>query len=477
MTNSLKTLALTGALIYLFFAWLFYFYFQLGDDTYIYLQYVKNFLANGELAFNSGTPSYGFTAPLWFFMMAFMVMITGQPLASPALLSIAFGLASVILWAKIIMSMTADTRKKILFLLLVALDPNLLKHAWMGMEATGSFFFSSLLIYYIFIRKETIHPVLFGLLTGLFFFVRPESVLISAIMMAYLIHTKKYDIKNLAVSASAAALIVLPWLLFAYLSFGIFFPSTFDAKGGAYPAGVMVLNHIYDSAKILGGNYLLHLLFFLFIAVKRKTAFTIESYYALAASLALLGFYFVSLNAETVYARYFCAFIPFLLYMLFRSAEETDIAGLPKVIFPAAVLLAAQVWFLSSLHQRSYIPDETAEDTMIAWVTANTPADAKIVRVRIGKIGYLSEREIIDPVGLINPDIIPYNVSGTQIDYYRKVKPGYFIYQDDRYLKAAGITNYSVLQEFTHNSHPMVRNFLSVPKETKKIIVYRVYWD
>lgn len=469
-------MAFFGGLFYLFFAWFFYFYFQLGDDTYIYLQYVKNFLANGELAFNSGTPSYGFTAPLWFFMMAFMVSITGQPLASPALLSIAFGLASVILWARIIMSMTADTKKRMLFLLIVALDPNLLKHAWMGMEATGSFFFASLLIYYIFIKKETIHPALFGLTAGLFFFIRPESVIISGTMAVYLLHTKHYRYKDMLAAGAVFSVIILPWLLFAYNYFDILFPSTFDAKGGAYSAGILIISHMYDSTKILGGNYILHFIFFSLIAAKSRVRFSKKSYYAASASLLLLVFYFVSLNAEKVYARYFCAFIPFLLYVFFKVTEEAETFPAIKILIPGILLLASQVWFYSMLHQRSYIPDEKAEDRMIEWIKKNTSDDARIVRVRIGKIGYLSDRLIVDPVGLVNPEIIPYNVNGNQIDYYRKVKPDYFIYQDDRYLKAAGILNYELAHEFRHDSHPMVRNFLSEKEEAKKISVYRVNW-
>lgn len=477
MTNSLKKLAVSGVLIYLPFAWIFYFYFQLGDDTYIYLQYVKNFLANGELAFNSGIPSYGFTAPLWFFMMSFMVMITGQPLASPALLSIAFGLASVILWAKIIMSMTADNRKKILFLLLVALDPNLLKHAWMGMEATGSFFFSSLLIYYIFIRKKNIHPVLFGLLAGLFFFVRPESVLISGVMMVYLIHTKKFTFRGITVSGITASAIVIPWLLFSYGYFGILFPSTFDAKGGAYSPGVLLIKHLTDTAKIAGGNYFIHLALLFFVIVRAKSAdYQKSSYYSIAAILLTLGFYFFAINAEIIYARYFCLFIPFGLYIVFTMINQASLRFGYPVLTAVVLLLAGLSLLFSSLHRSSYLSIEAAEDTLIEWVKKEIPANAKIVRTRIGKIGYLTDNAIVDPVGLINKDIIPFNVNGTQADYYKLVRPEYFILPNDAYLRDMKIENVTLVKEFTHKLFPMVRDAFSENEETRKISVYRVNW-
>lgn len=470
-------MAFFGGLFYLFFAWFFYFYFQLGDDTYIYLQYVKNFLANGELAFNSGTPSYGFTAPLWFFMMAFMVSITGQPLASPALLSIAFGLASVILWARIIMSMTADTKKRMLFLLIVALDPNLLKHAWMGMEATGSFFFASLLIYYIFIKKETIHPALFGLTAGLFFFIRPESVIISGTMAVYLLHTKHYRYKDMLAAGAVFSVIILPWLLFAYNYFDILFPSTFDAKGGAYSPGVLLIKHLTDTMKIAGGNYLIHLALLLFVVLRVKSAgFQKSSYYAIAAIFLTLVFYFFSINAEIIYARYFCLFIPFGLYIIFTALKQASFRMVSPVAAIVVLLLAGLSFFFSSLHKSSYLSIEAAEDKLIEWVRQEIPANAKIVRTRIGKIGYLTENTIVDPVGLINKDIIPFNVNGSLADYYKLVRPEYFILQDDEYLRDMKIENVTLVKEFTHKLFPMVRDAFSEKEETRRISVYRVNW-
>ena len=35
------------------------------DDTYIYLQYARNFINGDGMSFNAGDPSYGFTSPLW----------------------------------------------------------------------------------------------------------------------------------------------------------------------------------------------------------------------------------------------------------------------------------------------------------------------------------------------------------------------------------------------------------------------------
>src|SRR6187455_2703709 len=35
------------------------------DDGFIHLQYAKHLIADGEMAFNRGEPSFGTTSPLW----------------------------------------------------------------------------------------------------------------------------------------------------------------------------------------------------------------------------------------------------------------------------------------------------------------------------------------------------------------------------------------------------------------------------
>ncbi|MCI0452596.1 MAG: hypothetical protein L0Z51_09460, partial [Candidatus Latescibacteria bacterium] len=40
------------------------------DDGFIHLQYAKNLIAHGQLAFNVGEPSFGTTSPLWVTVLA-----------------------------------------------------------------------------------------------------------------------------------------------------------------------------------------------------------------------------------------------------------------------------------------------------------------------------------------------------------------------------------------------------------------------
>jgi hypothetical protein len=46
------------------------------------------------------------------------------------------------------------------------------------------------------------------------------------------------------------------------------------------------------------------------------------------------------------------------------------------------------------------------------WVAANTPRDARLALNDVGAIAFLSRREVVDVMGLVTPDILPYRRDG-----------------------------------------------------------------
>jgi hypothetical protein len=63
------------------------------------------------------------------------------------------------------------------------------------------------------------------------------------------------------------------------------------------------------------------------------------------------------------------------------------------------------------------------------WVDRNLPRGARIAVNDIGAIAYLSRREVVDLMGLVTPEIIPYRRRGEAgvIDYVRETCPDYVI--------------------------------------------------
>jgi hypothetical protein len=100
--------------------------------------------------------------------------------------------------------------------------------------------------------------------------------------------------------------------------------------------------------------------------------------------------------------------------------------------------------------------------------------DDRIVHGRIGKIGFMTDRRIIDPQGIINPDFLPYVKSNTMPEYYSALQPEYYI-GDSLGLQCVvdGKGTAQQLIIFTYNAFPIRDNRTA---HTEKISVYKLYW-
>jgi len=66
------------------------------------------------------------------------------------------------------------------------------------------------------------------------------------------------------------------------------------------------------------------------------------------------------------------------------------------------------------------------------WVAANTPPDATVATIDIGALGYFSGRRILDLMGLVTPEVIPYirqhaSVDAATVAFVRDTRPDYLV--------------------------------------------------
>ena len=73
-------------LIALVRAWPYFFFSP--DDYYIYLRFAQNLVEHGELSFNTGVPTYGFTSALWLFVLGAAGKMTGNAMLAGKILSL-----------------------------------------------------------------------------------------------------------------------------------------------------------------------------------------------------------------------------------------------------------------------------------------------------------------------------------------------------------------------------------------------------
>jgi hypothetical protein len=396
--------------LFSFISFLTYSYFSLGDDTYIYLRYARNILELNEISFNPGYPSYGFTSPLWLGLIVLLGKLSINLESIPTILSFSIGLFSIFIWNSISKKILDDKLFVIASLLLVAFDSNLLKHSFLGMEATLAYLLSSILIY--FFQKNNIakdDAIILGGVVGLFHLTRPESLIISLIIVSSFILQKRIKLFPLLLLTLSSFIVSLIWYVIAFNNFNSILTSTFSAKGGGFGFGTKFVGHLITSIQLIFVAYIIHFLFILFAYIKKSID---QSAMILIGLIVIpIVFYSVTLNREIIYSRYFTIFSPFIIFYSLYGLKILYVRRRYKFILTGISLLLLASVMTGILKKNLYLENEQVEDKIVEWVIINTNKNDKIIRSRIGKIGFKTDREIIDPIGLVNPEIINFIIS------------------------------------------------------------------
>lgn len=179
-------------------------------------------------------------------------------------------------------------------------------------------------------------------------------------------------------------------------------------------------------------------------------------YYPLVVLLFLLSSY----AAERLYRMVKARLSP-LLTRIWRLSAWLAVAGL-------LVMQLTAVWEYSIAHHTS--PWTTArEKTYVAvanWLKENTAADAKVALLEIGIVGYYSERNIVDLLGLATPAA----TANAREDWSKNInllKPDYVVMQN---RKDGSVESWSwdtpdtdvlIVQGQVYNDYPLVHTMNS----------------
>jgi hypothetical protein len=139
------------------------------------------------------------------------------------------------------------------------------------------------------------------------------------------------------------------------------------------------------------------------------------------------------------------------------------------------ILYSIAITVIFSNLTKSIYQDEILEDKIVIWIKENSKPSDLIVRGKIGKIGFLSERKIIDPMGIINPEIIEYNKYNRSYEYYAKIKPRYFIGSFD-ITKLESYASVTMIEEFSGVQFLLPRHLIFQGAEISGIPIYKVDW-
>ncbi|MCA9726801.1 MAG: tetratricopeptide repeat protein [Candidatus Eisenbacteria bacterium] len=431
------------------------------DDPWIHLTFARNLHEHGTFSYFPGTPARaGSTSPLFTMLLAIGFLFT----SNEKLLAYVLGAASQLLF---LVALAQWARHRLagsggrswlwaaLVTLLVGLDSRIGILAISGMETPLYLAFVAMAFW----GRASRRRWLFGASLGASLWVRPDSLILFAVFAIDLgiehwrsrtragatrpaartsragkgaatranhvttdvlprsVEAKPVDLWTGFVLAGAVALV---YFAFHLVLFHHLLPNTFAAKTAYYQLVPRAAFLVRDLPNALTANGWIVLAAFALLALGREIVSLVRGRPGLLRAeagwtVALCLAYFVLLPFSHRFSRYLMPALPAFAILGVSSLQW--IANLSGRIWrPVAIVLGLGALGAQGYGVRQSIADYEGrclyqyvrQERAGRWIEANTPPDAVIATHDIGAIAYYSHRRIVDIVGILDPEIVPY---------------------------------------------------------------------
>ncbi len=461
-----------------------------NDDAYIFYRYAENFAKTGEMVFNIGKPSYGYSSFLWTYLLAWSVTVTGlSPIFFAKMFSVLFLLTGTFFIFKTLLITTESEPLAALGAFVYSHDPFMLSNSYEGMESGFLLcLYSSLLLFTA--RSGLKKPVRLAVLVALSFYVRPEMILlVPAFIITDLLELKvmkekilSWKHKNLLFFIITFLLLVAPYCIYMLVKTGHPIPQTyigkvlthnprffeksfFEQNLEAWKTNSLLLKNLFTRPLNMFLSGMLTLFLPLFVipiltGIKKKKLFWITPFYF----YSLFLFISHSLRFPTANWRYYITLYPTALIGLFTvlfGLHEFGLLQNLKTLHKSRRFLVIAVIALASLvaltpntfnsHRISHGFDKA--QLIGDWLNKYLPAESVLAFDMIGAIGYSTNVEIFDICGLIEPEMWPCMIERGNAQTTISV------------FKARGVTHIATLEY-----HIAARPYINALKNNLKLI-------
>jgi hypothetical protein len=442
LTRDDAVVAVAAALPLLLFAWTEH---QIAgtwgfplDDSWIHLHFARNLAEGAGFAYNPGRPVAGSTAPLWTLLLAAGALTAGATVAMTKAIGTTCGLAAGLLTRRAAVAWGAPPKVALAAALALVWTGPIVWGALSGMEVTlGAALVAGALAAHAGGRN-----VYAALLASLAVAARPEA----AVLLPFLAFAGPLSPARLMAFVLAPLAVAAPMVVFAYTTVGAPYPATAAAKveGGllGWLAGVREPLAVTLAARPwaflvdwIGWLWRTHALLPLALAPAlvliwwrggRRLGLVPLVLLAHPLGMALLAPYRGPGFQE---GRYSSHLLPLALIAVAAGLG----AGLGRWRRPMTLVwLALALWALVPAAQRYAWGVQNIEAMQVRlghWLDAHTPRTARLAVNDIGAIAFVSRREIVDLIGLVTPEILPYRRQGEEgvIRFVQERCPDYVI--------------------------------------------------
>ena len=415
MSNNAKIIL--AAAIVLHVALLFALADGFTDDGFIHIRYADNLISRGEYSFNSGEVSFGTTSPLWVMLLATAGKLFGggeNLILYSRVFSWLAGIASV--WLVFVMARRCGMRDVHAASCAVAFAAHVWFVRWtaLSMETSAAVLaMAAVGVFAVRAHESARDATLLGFFFGIAALVRPEAYLLLPVLAAtFVVNRGKLPLRSVLLAAGVAALMLLPWLLFAKLHIGHFLPNTAGAKSGGWITNPVVFaKKMLPIARIVGSAELIPVLLIVVGLAASRSASR-----ALAPAQRFLLLWIIALPVAyvlfdiQVLSRYMLLTSPFTVVLGFLCLEDL-VAKRPqaaRVAFAAAaaVSVAISIFIYATIvlpPSRAFSDDLQHKLRGLAVFLNEESVDGDVVAAAdIGYLSFYSKRTVLDLGGLVD---------------------------------------------------------------------------
>ena len=414
------------------------------DDAFITFRYARNLLDGAGFVYNPGEHVLGTTTPLYTLFMALISVITGSrdfPWLALGVNALADA-ATCVLLVRLGEKFSGQRSVGLAAGLLWAIAPLSVTFAIGGME-TSVFILLMVLTADVYFRGHTRWA---ALTAALLLLTRPDGALFVGPLILDLVIRQLRQRRFPWAEAGVFSLTGLPWAIFAGVYFGSPLPHSIAAKLEAYrlPPGaafVTLIQHystpFFESAVL--GNYWQLVGLFVYVALSLIAALAAFRRNARAWPMAAypwLYFLVFAIANPLIFRWYLAPPLPFYFILILSGLAKlmgdvgaslrrnsSNPALTSARVTPAALTLVTLFFGLTSLsdwvQHPNHGPDQPAPQT--AWhqlelyytqvgqsLAPRVNAQTVIAAGDVGALGYFSGARILDTVGLMSPEAVPY---------------------------------------------------------------------
>ena len=420
------------------------------DDSWIHLHFARNLAEGHGFAYNPGRPVAGSTAPLWTLLLAAGAVVAGASVATAKTLGAICGLAAALVTRRAAVAWGVPPMVALVAAVALLWTGALAWGALSGMEVT----LAALLVAAALLTHARNRMATTALLAGLAVAARPEA----ALLLPLLLLARPLTRARLALFVLIPALVLAPVVAFSYATTGAPYPATAAAKveGGLLGWLAGVREPLPQTLFTRPWAFVLDWLDWLWqtnpllplalpgIALAWRRGGRALGVVALALLVHPLGMALLAPYRGPGFqeGRYSIQLLPLAVVVLAVAFAR------PLARWRAVPLLwlALALWTLVPAAERYAWGVQNIEAMQVRlghWVAEHTRPRARLALNDIGAIAWVSRREIVDLMGLVTPEILPYRREGEDgvIRFVGEQCPDYVIIFPAWFPRLAGRTD------------------------------------